>query len=145
MLTAKGVEFVQQPSFLFGVKENDDEIRRDIGIMFGAASAICAGAQFVIIHYTKRDCHWLQVEHTTAALSTFLFCPISFLAFGSFHYHQTGRFYLNFVPLSTERWFAEIALGLLGFTALALMTRCDCTNWKMTIQIHVWTVKLLQT
>jgi len=119
-----GIAFVAQPSFIFGASAGDDVSRRDIGIVIGISSAICAGAQYVIVNYTKKDCHWLQVEQVTAALSTFILCPIGFIAFALAEYHSNGdKFVINWMALDAARWAEEIGLGLLGFFALALLTR----------------------
>merc|ERR550532_107140 len=119
-----GIAFVAQPSFIFGASSGDDISQRDIGIIIGISSAICAGAQYVIVNYTKKDCHWLQVEQVTAALSTFILCPIGFIAFALAEYHSNGnKFIIGWQGLDAARWAEEIALGLLGFFALALLTR----------------------
>merc|ERR1712013_920454 len=96
---------------------------RDIGLVIAISSAVCAGAQYVIVNYTKRDCHWLQVEQVTSSLSTFLLCPLAAVAFAVYDWTQTGNFFIEFETLSAERWMEEIGLGLLGFVALALLTR----------------------
>merc|ERR1719206_249842 len=121
-----GIAFVAQPSFIFGgVNTETSASRRDIGIIIGMGSAICAGAQYVIVNYTKRDCHWLQVEQITAALSTFVLCPLGFVCFALAKYSQSDsdQFEIDFVNLDGARWAEEISLGLLGFLALALLTR----------------------
>merc|ERR1719300_719697 len=111
-----GIAFVAQPSFIFGASSGDDISNRDIGIIIGISSAICAGAQYVIVNYTKKDCHWLQVEQVTAALSTFILCPIGFIAFSLAEYHSNGnKFVIGWEGLDAARWAEEIALGLLGF------------------------------
>ena len=95
-----------------------------MGITIGMVSAICAGAQYVIVNYTKKDVHWLQVEQMTAGLSTFVFCPLGAVAFAIYDYKYNGNsFNIPWDDLSIGRWFEEIALGLLGFVALALLTR----------------------
>lgn len=113
-----------QPSFIFGETEGNVSNHRDIGITIGIASAMCAGAQYVIVSYTKRDCHWLQVEQMTAGLSTFVLCPLGAVAFALYNYQSNGnRFVIKWSSLDAARWCEEIALGLLGFCALALLTR----------------------
>jgi len=119
-----GIAFVAQPSFIFGASADEDTSNRDIGIVIGVGSAICAGAQYVIVNYTKKHCHWLQVEQVTAALSTFVLCPLGFLCFAAAEWHSNGdRFVIAWASLDAVRWIEEIALGLLGFFALALLTR----------------------
>jgi len=118
-----GIAFVARPTFIFGATEDDDVSRRDVGIAIAMVSAICAGAQYVIVNYTKRDCHWLQVEQVTSALSVFVLCPFAALCFSLYFWAKTGAFKLDFVTLSAVRWVEEIGLGLLGFGALALLTR----------------------
>jgi len=119
-----GVIFIAQPSFLFGSDEAAVSSRgRDVGIIIGLCSAICAGSQYVIVNYTRTDCHWLQVEHVTAFLSTFLFMPIGIGIFILVNYYETGIVDIYLRSLSVQRWFEEIGLGLLGFVALALLTR----------------------
>ena len=112
-----------QPTFIFGASEEDDVSHRDEGIVIAMASAICAGAQYVIVNYTKKDCHWLQVEQVTSALSTFILCPIGAVCFALYGYSQSGSFEIEFAALSAVRWVEEIGLGLRGFVALALLTR----------------------
>ena len=112
-----------QPTFIFGATEEDDVSHRDIGIIIAMTSAVCAGAQYVIVNYTKKDCHWLQVEQVTSAMSTFILCPLAALCFSIYYYFKSGEFKLEFVTLSAVRWVEEIGLGLLGFIALALLTR----------------------
>ena len=119
---------------------------RDIGIIIGIASAMCAGAQYVIVNYTKKDCHWLQVEQMTAGLSTFVLCPLGAVSFALYDYQSNGNrfiiawsnlnagkfkicssfcpyFHRKMITFYLVRWLEEIALGLLGFCALALLTR----------------------
>ena len=91
-----GVIFVAQPSFIFG-GDNLYGRARDVGVVLGICSAICAGAQYVIVNYTKEDCHWLQVEQITAFLSTFVFMPIGFAVFAVVRYYNTGLFLFLFV------------------------------------------------
>merc|ERR1712013_760543 len=74
-------------------------------------------------NYTKRDCHWLQVEQITAALSTFILCPLGFVCFALAKYSSTGEFVIGWTNLDAARWAEEISLGLLGFFALALLAR----------------------
>jgi len=114
---------VAQPSFIFGTSSGEDTSRRDIGIIIGICSAICAGAQYVIVNYTKKNCHWLQVEQVTAALSTFILCPLGFVAFALANWQSSGHFTIGWMQLDAARWAEEIACGLLGFFALALLTR----------------------
>ena len=52
-----GIIFVAQPSFIFGHTDGGIYEHRDVGICIGMASAICAGAQYVIVNYTKKVCH----------------------------------------------------------------------------------------
>jgi len=118
-----GITFVAQPTFLFGGGAGSSYGHRDIGLVIAISSAVCAGAQYVIVNYTKRDCHWLQVEQVTSSLSTFLLCPLAAVAFAVYDWTQTGNFFIEFETLSAERWMEEIGLGLLGFVALALLTR----------------------
>eukprot|EP00486_Rosalina_sp_Unknown_P013759 CAMPEP_0201592738 /NCGR_PEP_ID=MMETSP0190_2-20130828/190548_1 /ASSEMBLY_ACC=CAM_ASM_000263 /TAXON_ID=37353 /ORGANISM="Rosalina sp." /LENGTH=313 /DNA_ID=CAMNT_0048051647 /DNA_START=878 /DNA_END=1819 /DNA_ORIENTATION=+ len=119
-----GIAFVAQPSFIFGETEGNDMPHRDVGIIIGVASAMCAGAQYVIVNYTKKDCHWLQVEQMTAGLSTFVLCPLGAVSFALYNYQANGnRFIIEWSNLNAVRWSEEIALGLLGFCALALLTR----------------------
>ena len=89
-----------QPTFIFGASKEDDVSHRDIGIIISLSSAVCAGAQYVIVNYTKKDCHWLQVEQVTSAMSTFLLCPFAALCFSLYHYGKSGEFKLEFVTLS---------------------------------------------
>lgn len=85
---------------------------------------MCSGAQYVLVNYTKKDCHWLQVEQVTAALSVFVFCPIGAIAFALYDYKSNNnRFIIPWQGLDGPRWCEEIALGLLGFLAIALLTR----------------------
>merc|ERR1712228_663233 len=56
-------------------------------------------------------------------MSTFILCPFAALCFSLYFYGKTGEFKLQFVSLSAIRWVEEIGLGLLGFIALALLTR----------------------
>merc|ERR1712228_187078 len=56
-------------------------------------------------------------------MSTFILCPFAALCFSLYFYGKTGEFKLQFVSLSAIRWVEEISLGLLGFFALALLTR----------------------
>eukprot|EP01084_Bolivina_argentea_P139971 246191_1 len=122
-----GVIFVAQPSFIFGFHtHHDNELSnyRDTGIIIGICSAICAAIQYIIVNYTKTNVHWLQVEQLTAGLSTFILCPIGAIAFALYDYfHNGGIFIIKWSNLSLMRWLEEIALGLLGFCALALLTR----------------------
>ena len=117
-----GIAFVAQPSFIFGTSSEISK-NRDIGILIGISSAICAGIQYVIVNYTKKDCHWLQVEQITSALSTFILCPLGAISFALYYYSTENKFIIQWDNLNVYRWFEEIALGLLGFTALALLTR----------------------
>merc|ERR1712113_724212 len=110
-----GIAFVAQPSFIFGETEDNKMPHRDIGIIIALVSAMCAGAQYVIVNYTKKDCHWLQVEQVTSAMSTFILCPFAALCFSLYYYCKSGEFKLEFVTLSAVRWVEEIGLGLLGF------------------------------
>ncbi len=86
-----GIVFVAQPEFIFGVTSGNNSKHRGVGIVIGIASAICAGAQYVIVNYTKKDCHWLQVEQMTAALSTFVLCPLGAISFALYYYHGKGN------------------------------------------------------
>mmetsp|Transcript_25596 Transcript_25596/g.41794 ORF Transcript_25596/g.41794 Transcript_25596/m.41794 type:complete len:576 (+) Transcript_25596:35-1762(+) len=119
-----GTVFVAQPSFIFGETAGNRSSHRDFGILIGMVSAVCSGAQYVIVNYTKKDCHWLQVEQMTAGLSTFVLCPLGAVAFALYHVEMNGgQFAIPWQSLSAQRWIEEIALGLLGFCALALLTR----------------------
>lgn len=73
-----------QPSFIFKSRpsESDDDHRMSLGIMLGMGSSACAGAQYVIVNYTKKYCHWLQLEQ----LSDIMTIPL------------ISSFCTNFVP-----------------------------------------------
>ena len=66
----------------------------------------------------------MQVEQITSALSTFILCPLGSVAFALYYYRSNDdRFVIKWDMLDSIRWAEEIALGLLGFLALALLTR----------------------
>jgi len=68
--------------------------------------------------------HWLQVEQTTAAVSTFVLCPLAASTFALYDFRYNGEtFFEHFRGLGTVRWSEEISLGVLGFIASALLTR----------------------
>lgn len=82
-----------KPSFIFGGINEEDTAHYNIavGVCLGLVSAICAAAQYTIVNYIKDDCHWLQIEHTSAALSTFILCPVGVLAFSIYDYQVNGH------------------------------------------------------
>lgn len=99
-----GIAFVGHPSFLFSTSLSDEFATADIiaGTILGVVSGIFAAAQYLIVNYTKDQCHWTQVEQTTAALATFIFCPIAAASFMWYGDHYLGdRFYIQFDGLST--------------------------------------------
>ncbi len=85
-----------KPTFLF----NEQSLSRaDIGtgISLGLGSAICAGAQYVIVHHIRRDVHWLQVEQATSAVATFVLCPLAASTFALYDYRYSDTtLYVHF-------------------------------------------------
>jgi len=118
-----GIALVSHPTFLF---HEQSLSRTDIGtgISLGLGSAICAGAQYVIVHHIKRDVHWLQVEQTTAAVSAFILCPLAACTFALYDQrYNSNTFFVHFVGYDTVKWSEMMCLGVLGFIASALLTR----------------------
>lgn len=131
-----GIAFVAQPTFIFGATEEDDVSHRDIGIVIALGSAVCAGAQYVIVNYTKKDCHWLQVEQVTSALSTFILCPLAALCFSLYFYGKTGEFKLEFVTLSagTNSLCIQSEIGMTESHQRTIWTQSvytiQCVGWR---------------
>ena len=91
------------PTFLFSDTPSEEFATADIitGTTLGVVSGILAAAQYLIVNYTKDQCHWTQVEQTTAALATFIFCPLAAASFMWYGDHYLGdRFYVQFDSLS---------------------------------------------
>ena len=100
-----GIAFVGKPSFIFGAESEEMEAQSTqdiaIGMSLGLVSAICSAAQFSLVHYLKDDCHWLQVECTSAVLGTLVLCPVAAVCFALYDYSVNGHnFYLKFNQLT---------------------------------------------
>ena len=100
-----------KPTFIFGEIDGMDEEEAahyniGVGVFLGLVSAICAAAQYTIVNYIKSDCHWLQIEHTSAALSTFVLCPVGVLGFAVYDYQVNGHvFSMKFDNLTAGNLF----------------------------------------